>query len=89
MSAPNPPVAPPKPANWPDNFPWPIPPDFVFPTDAHVIIYQQQAPHHVNPNPHAFRDPLDERFKLPLAKLPILGTDMKWHEWRLRVLNSA
>jgi transposase InsO family protein len=87
MSAPNPPVPPPKPTNWPDNFPWPIPPDFVFPTDAPVIIYQQQAPQ-VNPNPRVPRDPLDERFKLPLAKLPILGAEMKWPEWRLRVLTQ-
>jgi hypothetical protein len=58
-----------------------------FPTDAPVIIYQQQTPQ-VNPNPRVPRDPLDERFKLPLAKLPTLGADMKWPEWRLRVLTQ-
>jgi hypothetical protein len=73
------PPPPPRPDGWPAGFPWPWPP-----TQQPVII--MQAPSHAPNPPRPPKDPLFERFKFDVHKLPTLGTDLDFPNWRLRLM---
>jgi hypothetical protein len=45
-----------------------------------------QAPNHVPNPPRPPKDPLFERFKFDVHKLPTLGTDLDFPNWRLRLM---